>query len=233
VSARGLFVTGTDTGVGKTLVAAGLLRLALRRGLRPIPFKPVETGCEPDPADARRLWRAAGAPIPADDVCLHALPLPAAPALAAAAAGRTIDLIALADRAYTLGQRGDFLLVEGAGGLLVPYVGSETTADLAARIGLPLLVVGRTALGTINHVALTLAEAARRRLRVAGYVLSRTDADAGPHEAGNAEMIAALTGQRPLGILPHLSPEARADDDRVADAVAAAIGKDGVSALFG
>jgi len=164
---------------------------------------------------------------------VHALLLPAAPALAAAAAGRTIDLIAVADRAYTVGQRGDFLVVEGAGGLLVPYAGSETTADLAARIGLPLLVVGRTALGTINHVALTLAEAARRRLRVAGYVLSRTQGDAGPHEAGNAEMIAAITGQRPLGTVPHLSPEASADDDRVADAVAEALGEDGVHALLG
>ena len=233
MSARGLFVTGTDTGVGKTLVAAGLLRLAVRRGLRPIPFKPVETGCDPEPADARRLWRAAGAPIPADDVCLHALPLPAAPALAAAAARRTIDLIAVADRAYALGQRGDFLLVEGAGGLLVPYAGSETTADLAARIGLPLLVVGRTALGTINHVALTLAEAARRRLPVAGYLLSRTDSEAGPHESGNAELIATITGRRPLGIVPHVPPEARDDDDRAADAVEAAIGEDGLRALFG
>ena len=106
---RGLFVTGTDTGVGKTLVAAGLLRLALRRGLAPIPFKPVETGCDPDPADARRLWQAAAPPIDLADVCMHALPLPAAPALAAAATGLRIDLIAVADRAYALGRQGGFL----------------------------------------------------------------------------------------------------------------------------
>jgi len=230
---RGLFVTGTDTGVGKTVVSAGLLRLARRRGLTPIPFKPVETGCDPEPSDARRLWRAAKPPVTPDEVCMHALPLPAAPALAAAAAGVRIALIGVADRAYTLGRRGDLLLVEGAGGLLVPYAGGETGADLAARLGLPLLIVGRTALGTINHTALTLAEAARRRLRVAGYLLNRTTLDEGPHESGNAEMIAAVTGLAPLGILPYLPPEVRDDDDRVADALLSALGEDAITVLLG
>jgi dethiobiotin synthetase len=232
-SPRGLFVTGTDTGVGKTLVAAGLARLALRRGLKPIPFKPAETGCDPEPADARRLWRAAAPAIDQADVCMHALPLPAAPAQAAAAVGLRIDLVAVADRAHALGQRGGFLLVEGAGGLLVPYAAGETAADLAARIGLPLLIVGRTALGTINHVALTLAEAARRRLRVAGYVLNRTSPDEAPHESGNAQMITAVTGMAPLGTIPHLPADLRDDDDRLADALLAALGPDIVTVLLG
>jgi dethiobiotin synthetase len=228
----GLFVTGTDTGVGKTLVAAGLLRLARRQGLTPIPFKPVETGCDPEPADARRLWRAAAPPMSADEVCLHALPLPAAPALAATEAGRRIDVAALADRAHALARRGDFLLVEGAGGLLVPYAEGETTATLATRIGLPLLIVGRAALGTINHVALTLAEAARRRLAVAGCVLSRTEPEVGPHERGNLELIAAVAGLRPLGVVAHLPAAARDDDDQVADAVRDAIGADALRRLL-
>jgi dethiobiotin synthetase len=230
---RGLFVTGTDTGVGKTLVSAGLLRLARRRGLTPIPFKPAETGCDPHPLDARRLWRAAAPPITEDEVCVHALPLPAAPALAAAVAGRRIDVAALAGRARALAERGDFLLVEGAGGLLVPYAGGQTTADLAAAIDLPLLVVGRMALGTINHVALTLSEAARRGLPIAGCVLNRTDAEVGPHEAGNLELIASVTGRRPLGVVPHLDPAARDDDDQVADAVSAALGDEGLRMLLG
>jgi dethiobiotin synthetase len=230
---RGLFVTGTDTGVGKTLVAAGLLRLARRRGLVPIPFKPAETGCDPEPADARRLWRAATPPLSPDEVCMHALPLPAAPALAASSAGVAIDLVAVADRAYALAQRGDFLVVEGAGGLLVPYSGAATAADLAARIGLPLLIVGRTALGTINHTALTLAEATRRRLSIAGYILNRTFADTGPHEDGNGALIADVTGRRPLGTLPFLPPEIREDDDRVADALLEALGEDVLRLLLG
>lgn len=229
---RGLFVTGSDTGVGKTLVAAGLLRLARRQGLVPIPFKPVETGCDPDPADARRLWRAARPPIPPDDVCLHAFPLPAAPALAAAAAGRRLDLDAMVERAQTLAGHGDFLVVEGAGGLLVPYAGGLTTADLAARVGLPLLVVGRMALGTINHVALTLAEATRRQLPIAGCILSRTQPEIGAHENGNVELIAALTGRRPLGVVPHLDAGAREDDDQVADAVRDSLG-DSLRLLLG
>jgi len=229
---RGLFVTGTDTGVGKTLVAAGLLRLARRRGLVPIPFKPVETGCTPEPADARRLWRAASPPVQPDEVCPYPLPLPAAPALSAAAAGLRIDLLALADRAHALAARGDFLLVEGAGGLLVPYTDGETTADLAARIGLPLLIVGRMALGTINHVALTIAEAKRRRLPIAGCVLSRTEPEIGPHEGGNVDLIAAVSGHRPLAVVPYLPPDLREDDDRVADAVEVALGEK-LSALLG
>jgi dethiobiotin synthetase len=230
---RGLFVTGSDTGVGKTLVAAGLLRLARRAGRVPIPFKPVETGCDPEPLDARRLWRAAQPPIQPDEVCAHALPLPAAPALAAAAVGLQIDLGDLAERARTLARRGDYLLVEGAGGLLVPYAGAGTAADLAALLGLPLLVVGRMALGTINHVALTLSESARRGLPVAGYLLNRTELQAAPHESGNREMLALVTGRRPLGVLPHLAPGDRDDDDRVADAVAAALGDEGLRLLLG
>ena len=230
---RGLFVTGTDTGVGKTLVAAGLLRLARRAGRTPVPFKPVETGCDPEPLDARRLWRAARPPVAAEEICLHALALPAAPAQAAAAAGVRIDLAALAARARTLAARGDFLLVEGAGGLLVPYEGGQTAADLAGMLGLPLLVVGRTALGTINHVALTLAEAARRALTVAGCLLNRTGPEIAPHEAGNMEMIAAVSGCRPLGVVPHLPAAIRDDDDAVADAVRDAVGEAGLRRLLG
>jgi dethiobiotin synthetase len=230
---RGLFVTGSDTGVGKTLVAAGLLRLARRAGRVPIPFKPVETGCDPEPLDARRLWRAAQPPVEPDEVCPFALPLPAAPALAAATAGLQIDLVDLAARAQGLARRGDFLLVEGAGGLLVPYAGAGTAADLAALLGLPLLVVGRMALGTINHVALTLSESVRRGLPVAGYLLNRTELHSAPHEAGNAQMLALVTGRRPLGVLPHLPPAERDDDERVADVLAATLGDEGLRLLLG
>jgi dethiobiotin synthetase len=94
-------------------------------------------------------------------------------------------------------------------------------------------VVGRTALGTINHVALTLAEAARRRLRVAGYILNRTTPDEGPHESGNAEMITAVTGLAPLGTIPHLPSDVRDDDDKLADALVGALGPDILTVLLG
>jgi dethiobiotin synthetase len=221
----GLFVTGTDTGVGKTAVACALLRAARRQGLRPIPFKPIETGCTPFAEDARRLWEAARPPVELAEVCLHALPLPAAPSQAAAAAGVTIDWNAILARARLLAGRGDFLVVEGAGGLLVPYSGARTAADLAAELGLPALVVGRTALGTVNHTALTVRELARRGLACAGVVLVKTSREIAPHEAGNDDLIEAVAGMRPLGTLPYLEPADNGDlsPDLLADALPAPV----------
>lgn len=226
---KGLFVTGTDTGVGKTVVACALARLATRRGQRLVPFKPAETGCAPDPLDAFALWKAALRPVPRDQVCLYAFPLPAAPSVAAAAANQPIDLDAIVARADQLQSAGDGLLVEGAGGLLVPYHGSATTADLAHQLGLPLLVVARCALGTINHTALTLAEIHRRQLPLAGVLLVETSIE-GNDPQSNAEQIAAVSGITPLGTLKHLPP--RASFDQQADALSAAIGADGLNRLF-
>ena len=230
---RGLFVTGTDTGVGKTVVSVALLRLAQRRGLTPIPFKPAETGCDPYPADARALWLAARSPVAEADVVLYPFRLPAAPALAAAAEGAFIDLQRIADRASALAAKGDLLIVEGAGGLLVPYAAGVTCAEIAARLRLPLLVVARTALGTVNHTALTLREAARASLEIAGVILNRTTETEGPHEKGNSDLIAQLTGQRPLGTLPWLRPELARDPDAAADALAASVGEPALQKLLG
>jgi dethiobiotin synthetase len=230
---RGLFVIGTDTGVGKTTIASGLLRLARQRGGAPIPFKPAETGCDPAPLDAHALWEAARPPIALADVCLHALRLPAAPALAAEAEGVRLDLDAIVARARALAGAGDFLLVEGAGGLLVPYVGGATTADLAARLGLPVLVVARTSLGTVNHTSLTVREAERTGLSVAAVVLNETEPTRGPQEFGNADLIGSVIRSRPLGPVPYLPPEARRDPDRLADALAAALGPQAIDSLLG
>jgi dethiobiotin synthetase len=228
----GLFVTGTDTAVGKTTVAIALLAAARRLGLRPVPFKPVETGCNPDPEDAVALRRAAGSPLPLSTICPYALRLPAAPAAAAAAQNLHLDVGELAARGRDAAAAGDFLLVEGAGGLLVPYAGAATAADLAAALRLPLLVVARTALGTVNHTALTLREAARSALAVAGLVLNRTVADAGPHEAGNVELIAEITGTRALGTFPFLPEDARRDPERAADALLDSLGEPAVARLL-
>jgi dethiobiotin synthetase len=215
----GVFVTGTDTGVGKTTVAVALSRLARRRGRVPIPFKPVETGCAPGPDDARRLWEAASSPVTLAEVCPFPLRLPAAPAAAAAEVGLRLDVGDLARRGLTLAARGDFLVVEGAGGLLAPYDATSTNADLAARFALPILVVARTALGTINHVALTLAELARRGLPLAGVLMVRHAAERSPHEATNADLIESLTGTRPIGVFPYVGASDLRDPNRLADAL--------------
>jgi dethiobiotin synthetase len=230
---RGLFVTGTDTGVGKTLISAALLRHARRLGLVPIPFKPAETGCVPEPADARALWRAAAPPVAAAEICLYALRLPVAPSAAAEAEGVRIDLEQIAERAGALAAKGDLLIVEGAGGLLVPYADGATGADIARRLGLPLLVVARTALGTVNHTALTLREAARAGLEVAGLILNRTPGCDGPQEAGNAALIASLTGCHAMGTFPQVTPAVAADPDLLADALAAAVPDRALRKLLG
>jgi dethiobiotin synthetase len=182
VSGRILLVTGTDTGVGKTYVACGVLRAARAAGLRVAARKPAETGCEPDEADAagelvaidaRALHAAAGADEPLDAVCAVRLPDPLAPAVAARRAGVTIDVARIVAGCRARADEVDLLLVEGAGGLLVPIVDRYAYADLARDLGARLLVVVGARLGAINQALLTLEAAERRGLDVAGYVVNR------------------------------------------------------------
>lgn len=196
-------MTGTDTGVGKTLVACALLRALRARGIDAGAMKPIETGVGPGgPADAIALRLAAGERDPLADVCPQPFALAAAPAVAARAEGRTVDLAAI-DAAYArLRARRDFVVVEGAGGLLVPIDAKLAMADLAQRMGLPLLVVARAALGTINHTRLTLEAARARGLALAGVVISHSGGllsaadEANLHEL-RGELGAALVGEIP------------------------------------
>lgn len=225
----GLFVAGTDTGVGKTEVACALLRHARKCGFRPIPFKPVETGANPYPLDALRLHEAAQPPVPAAQICLYPLPLPAAPQAAATQAGIAISGEQILQRAQQLAAAGDSLLVEAAGGLLVPYAPNLTGADLAHLLGLPILLVARTALGTVNHVALTINELRRRRLPLHGLILSRTTPDPGPHETTNLSLIRQLTALDPFGILPHVPDPTPA---KLAEALANALTPEALARLI-
>jgi dethiobiotin synthetase len=196
-----LLVTGTDTGVGKTFVACALAHALRRQGRSVAVMKPVETGVDGAPEDALRLRAAAADPAPLDAICPYRLRAPLAPAVAARLEGVTIDLDRLVGLIARRAAEADLLLVEGAGGLLVPIVERETYADLAARAGLPLLIVAANRLGTVNHCALTARVAADAGLLVRGFVLSQpapaTDASA----ATNAETIVALTGLQCRGVL--------------------------------
>lgn len=179
MSGRILLVTGTDTGVGKTYVSCGVLRAARAAGLRVAARKPAETGCEPDEngslvaIDARALHAAAGGDEPLDAVCAVRLPDPLAPAVAARRAGVTIDVARIVAGCRARAAEVDLLLVEGAGGLLVPIADRFTYADLARDLGARLLVVVGARLGAINQALLTLEAAQRRGLDVAGYVVNR------------------------------------------------------------
>lgn len=210
-NARGVFVTGTDTGVGKTVVSCALIRGLRHRGVDAAGMKPIETGVgAAGPLDAIALRRAAGDADLLDDVCPQRFAMPAAPTVAAQAEGRRVDLDAV-DAAYgRLRARHDFLVVEGAGGLLVPAADALSMADLAARLRLPLLLVARASLGTINHTRLTLAVARARNQRVIGVVVSHAD---GPISASDEANLAALRDDGCIiGEIPPLAPGASWED---------------------
>lgn len=202
---RGLFVTGTDTGVGKTFVGCALARGLRTAGIDVGVMKPAETGVPPEgPQDALALRAAAGVDDPLDDVCPQQFALPASPEVAARAEGRRVSLESIHNAYGRLASRHAFMLVEGAGGLLVPLDADADMADLAARLGLPLLVVARARLGTLNHTRLTLACAAARGLEVAGVVISHADGALTDADARNLASLRERLGSLLLGELePH------------------------------
>ena len=176
----GLFITGTDTGVGKTYVAALIARSLAIGGQRVGVYKPTASGCLRDAQgrlvsdDAAALWEAAGRPDDLEHVCPQRFAAPLAPHLAARAEGRQLDPALLRKGLDYWRRRCDVLLVEGAGGLMSPLGESEYVADLVRDLGFPLIVVTRNALGTINATMQTLIAASvyRGGLKVAGVVLN-------------------------------------------------------------
>lgn len=203
---RALFVTGTDTGVGKTVAACTVVRQLRARGVDVGVMKPVETGVGPGgPLDALALREAAGSPDPLDDICPQRFALPAAPAVAAAHEGRDVDDDAIFRAFSRVKSRHELVLVEGAGGLLVPATRDLTMADLARELGAPLLVVARGALGTINHTLLTLDAADTRKLPVLGVILSHTTGPLPAPDAANLDALRTTLGPRLLGELPPLA----------------------------
>ncbi len=200
---RGLFVTGTDTGVGKTEVACAILAERRAAGLDVGAMKPAESGVGPgEPSDSARLRAAAGGGDPPELVCPYSFEAPLAPAVAARLAGVEIALGRILEAAGRLGARHEALLVEGAGGLLAPLTERETQADLARALGLPVLVVARAGLGTVSHTALTCEALRARGLEVRGVVLNRTVPRDDPSVPHNAREIERLTGARVLATLP-------------------------------
>ena len=227
----GVVILGTDTAAGKTTFACALLRLADRLALAPVPYKPVETGCTPNPDDALRLLYASRARgLTTRDVCPIQLPAPVAPALAATLAGLTLRSADMVHAALLLARRGHFLVVETAGGLLSPYGPGFTSADLAADLALPIVLVAPNRLGTINHTALAIGELTRRRLALAALILVDTSAQRTPDQPHNPDLIAAQTAVRALATLPFVPG---ADPDLLADALAAQVAPAALFRRFG
>jgi dethiobiotin synthetase len=215
-----LGVTGTDTGVGKTFVSVLLLKMLRRRGLSVGAMKPVETGVTPDDprSDAVRLLRASGSDDPVERVRPLLIAEPLAPWVAASRAGSSVDVDAL-DRAFHSLQDGrDAVLVEGAGGLLVPLTRDLAFDGLFKRWELDVVVVAGNRLGTLNHTLLTVRAARDAGLRVLGVVLNTLRAEP-PRiaERTNLEALQELLEPLPVLQLPWLR---HPDDDAYAVEVA-------------
>jgi dethiobiotin synthetase len=219
---RGCFVTGTDTGVGKTVVAAAICARLRRDGVSVRARKPLITGLDepPDPGwppDHELLARASGSAV--SEVMLVGYGPPVSPHLAAELAGEpapSVATLAAAIRAAGSAAAGTALVVEGVGGLLVPLGPGEDVRALAVAVGLPLVVAARPGLGTINHTLLTLEAARSAGLVVAGVVLTPWPQDPSVMERSNRDTIARV-GAVEVALLPRV---ASADPGLLAEAAA-------------
>ena len=206
--AKGWFVTGTDTGVGKTLIAAALTRALVARGLRVAVMKPVASGSEPTAAgprnsDALTLMAAANVTAPYEVVNPYCFLPPISPHIAAREAGVVIDLALLRSRFDALAEAADCVIVEGAGGWLAPLGDGAAMADLAATLRLPVLLVVGLRLGCLNHALLTRESLATRGTAFAGWIANGIE----PHferADENLATLAARFGAPPLACVPFL-----------------------------
>jgi len=197
VTERGVFVTGTGTEVGKTVVAALIARTLADTGARVAVFKPAVTGLDdPGEADHELLRRAAGSEQGDGEIAPYRYGPPASPHLAASLAGEEIDPARLRAAAASAAERADQLVCEGVGGLLVPLAAGYTVRDLAADLALPLVVAASPGLGTINHTLLTLEAARSAGLEVAMVVLTPWPDVPSTVEASNLETLGALGAVR-------------------------------------
>jgi dethiobiotin synthetase len=204
---RGIFVSGTDTGVGKTIVAATLARLLRMNGVTVGVMKPVTSGCREENGnlvsdDALLLCQAAGIAV-SEDVAPYRLREALAPSEAARLDGVRIDFSVIKASFDRLASLYQYVIVEGAGGLMVPLSGGLLVADLARELGLPLLVVARPGLGTINHTVLTCFAAQKLGLRVAGVIINGMPEHPGLAEQSAPHQIGSLCGASVLGVWPH------------------------------
>ncbi|GAB2905734.1 dethiobiotin synthase [Paraburkholderia jirisanensis] len=217
--ALSLFVTGTDTEIGKTLVSAALLRGFVRAGLRAAAMKPVAAGAfERDGVwhneDADQLDTASSVLLPPEIRTPYLLKEPAAPHIVAAREHVELDIAHIAACHAQALQQADVVVVEGVGGFRVPLTDTHDTADLAVTLNLPVLLVVGMRLGCISHALLTAEAIAARGLRIAGWVANRVDPAllfADENIAALRERLARQYDAPLLGIVPHLPPPASAD----------------------
>jgi dethiobiotin synthetase len=213
-NSRGFFITGTDTEVGKTLIASALILKikALAPNQTVMGFKPVVAGTSQSAAgitvneDLESLKLASGYPGNASDLCPYVLPTPAAPHLVAKSMGVTLELSAMLSAYEGMRAQADWIVVEGAGGFLVPINDQQDLGDLAQALQMPVILVVGLRLGCINHALLSVAAIAQRGLRLAGWVANTIDADM-PYLHENIDTLRARIEAPLLGIVNALPAE--------------------------
>lgn len=176
----GLFIAGTDTGVGKTLVASALIQRGVAAGKRVAAMKPVSAGCVQTPEgwlndDVAQLRAVSNVALPLALMNPYAFELPIAPHIAAQQAGIEIDLARIESAYREIESQSDEVVVEGVGGLLVPLNANQTAADIVLRLNLPVILVVGMRLGCLNHALLTVEAMQQRGLTLAGWIANRID----------------------------------------------------------
>jgi len=197
----GIFITGTDTEIGKTAITAGLTAVLKTRNIDIGVMKPISAGGQ---EDAQLLKQVAGVKDSLDTINPISLRDPLSPNVAASREDTTLDLNLIFDAYQKLSQCHDFMLVEGVGGLLVPLTDDFLVADLAVQLDLPLIIVARAALGTINHTLLTIESARQRNLKILGVVYNTLSPGLPDIAAQTSpEVVTQISGVSSLGITPH------------------------------
>jgi dethiobiotin synthetase len=220
---KGIFITGTDTGVGKTFVAEGILRALKDMGYDVCPMKPVETGCGGRliPHDAMRLIQASGVKEPLDVINPYRFRLPVAPAVASEIEGVRIDRRRILSIYRELLNRYDLTLVEGAGGIMVPVYRDYLFLDLIKDLDAPVIIVTRPGLGTINHTLMTIEVARTRSIKVYGVIINYSeDIKRDTAVKTNPEVIRRLGRTRLIGVIPYIKDDRRTSLKRLFSSIA-------------
>ena len=205
----GVFITGTDTGVGKTIISAALARTLLNRGINVGVMKPVETGCAVGPkglipTDAEFLIKAAHAKDAKSLITPYPMKAPVAPCEAAELEGVEVNEEYLLDCYRHLQQKHDFMIVEGAGGVMVPIYRRFLVSDLIKLLDLPVILVSRPNLGTINHSLLSIHYAQDQGIKVLGFIINRRNEEIHVAEEKSPIIIEKLSGVPFLGTKPYI-----------------------------
>ncbi|MCR8642055.1 dethiobiotin synthase [Paenibacillus sp. N1-5-1-14] len=220
---KGIFITGTDTEVGKTVVTAGLALLLKARGYKVAVIKPVQSGhLANDPSgDAMRLKTMSLSEELIENIVGYSFEQPLAPVLAAERSGVVIDPASLLDMVNRASVDRDVVLVEGAGGFMVPMGADWTIADLAKQLNFPVLIVARPTLGTVNHTVLTAMAIRQNGLEPLGVVLNSISSItvSGDDVVCNIRMIETYGDLTVMGWLPYIGTESKATPEQLFDVI--------------